>query len=404
MSNSPLVVYTRISPNSNARSAKISAIIPHHMASTALTIELCGAEFARPERKASSNYGIGSDGRVALYVDESRRSWCSSNWQADNKSVTMEIQNSAKGPDWPVSDAALESAVSLCVDICRRNGIPRLNYTGDTSGNLLMHKWFAATGCPGPYLGEKFPYIAAEVNRRLGVEEDPPEVPAEKPADALAVGDIITLVPGTRYTTGKEVPEWVMKKTLYCRALIGSNVSFSIYREGDGGITGVTAVENVRKKGQAPVQQNPQAAPEAAEPAELEVGDIITLKEDAAYITGARVPDWVREKTLYCRGIFSNGNIAFSIYPEGLGGITGYVDRSAVVRQEPEEPEEKLADGDVIILAEDAVYTTGGAIPAWVLARTIYCRGYAGSEAIIFSIQKTGAITGFVDLKCVRKA
>ena len=30
-----------------------------------------------------------------------------------------------------------------------------------------MHKWFAATNCPGPYLETKFPYIASEVNKRL---------------------------------------------------------------------------------------------------------------------------------------------------------------------------------------------------------------------------------------------
>ena len=167
MSNSPLIVHTRISPNSSIRTAKIDSIIIHHMASTALTIEACGAEFARPERKASSNYGVGTDGRVALYVEESRRSWCSSNWQADDHSITIEVQNSTKTPNWEVSDKALEALIELCVDICRRNNIPKLNFTGDKSGNLLMHKWFAATACPGPYLGSKFPYIAEQVNTRL---------------------------------------------------------------------------------------------------------------------------------------------------------------------------------------------------------------------------------------------
>jgi hypothetical protein len=31
-----------------------------------------------------------------------------------------------------------------------------------------MHKWFAATACPGPYLESKFPYIAEQINARLG--------------------------------------------------------------------------------------------------------------------------------------------------------------------------------------------------------------------------------------------
>jgi peptidoglycan hydrolase-like protein with peptidoglycan-binding domain len=74
-----------------------------------------------------------------------------------------------------VSDKALEATINLCVDICKRNGIEKINYTGDKTGNLTMHKWFAATGCPGPYLSEKFPYIANEINKRLGVD-----VPVEK--------------------------------------------------------------------------------------------------------------------------------------------------------------------------------------------------------------------------------
>ena len=34
-----------------------------------------------------------------------------------------------------------------------------------------MHKMFAATTCPGPYLESKFPYIAEQVNQRLEEEE-----------------------------------------------------------------------------------------------------------------------------------------------------------------------------------------------------------------------------------------
>lgn len=172
MSNSKLVSYTMISPNRNSpRNHKIDKITIHHMAGN-LTIEQCGAVFAPTSRQASSNYGIGSDGRIALYVDESDRSWCSSNAENDHRAVTIEVANSCSAEDgerlgWPVSDKAMNAIIDLCVDICQRNGIKRLNYTGDKSGNLTMHKWFASTGCPGPYLSGKFPYIANEVNKRL---------------------------------------------------------------------------------------------------------------------------------------------------------------------------------------------------------------------------------------------
>ena len=166
MSNSKLVNYTKISPNSSARTAKIDKITIHHMAGN-LSVETCAAVFQNTSRQASSNYGVGTDGRIGLYVDESRRAWTSSNRDNDNRAVTIEVANDGGSPDWHVSDKALESTIALCVDICQRNGIKKLNFTGDKSGNLTMHKWFAATQCPGPYLESKFPHIAAEVNKRL---------------------------------------------------------------------------------------------------------------------------------------------------------------------------------------------------------------------------------------------
>lgn len=167
MSNSSLVNYTKISPNrTSPRNHKIDRITIHHMAGN-LTVEQCGNVFAPSSRQASANYGIGNDGRVGMYVEEKDRSWCSSNSANDHRAVTIEVANSATGEPWPVSDKALNKLVDLCVDICKRNGIPKLVYTGDTSGNLTMHRWFAPTGCPGTYLASKFPWIAEQVNKRL---------------------------------------------------------------------------------------------------------------------------------------------------------------------------------------------------------------------------------------------
>lgn len=167
MSNSSLVNYTRLSPNcSKPRNHAIDTITIHHMAGN-LSVETCGSVFAPSSRQASSNYGIGSDGRVGMYVEECNRSWCSSNSANDNRAVTIEVANDEIGGNWHVSDKALAKLIDLCTDICKRNGISRLNFTGDKSGNLTMHKWFAATNCPGPYLESKFSYIASEVNKRL---------------------------------------------------------------------------------------------------------------------------------------------------------------------------------------------------------------------------------------------
>lgn len=170
--NSPLVNYTKISPNSSARTSPVRKITIHHMAGD-LTVEQCGEGFASPARKASSTYGIGSDGRIGQYVDESRRPWTSSSTDNDNQAITIEVANSGGAPDWTISEAALNSLIALCADICRRNGIERLYYTGDATGNLTRHNMFAQTACPGPYLQGLFPYIAEEVNKRLAPADEP---------------------------------------------------------------------------------------------------------------------------------------------------------------------------------------------------------------------------------------
>ena len=166
-SNSKLVNYTKLSPNhSGTRNHVIDKIAIHHMSGN-LTVETCGSVFAPASRQASSNYGIGSDGRVGMYVEEKNRSWCTASAECDNRAVTIEVANDQIGGNWHVSDKALAKLIDLCVDICQRNGIKKLNYTGDKSGNMIMHRWYAPTDCPGAYLASKFPYIQEQVNKRL---------------------------------------------------------------------------------------------------------------------------------------------------------------------------------------------------------------------------------------------
>ena len=175
MSNSSLVSYTKLSPNcDHPRNHTIDKITIHHMAGD-LSVETCGNLFDNPNREASANYGIGSDGRVGLYVDEGDRAWASASPSNDNRAVNIEVANCATGGDWPVSSAAYNKLIDLCVDICQRNGIKALNYTGGADGNLTEHRMFVPTACPGPYLHERMSQIAAAVNSRLRAAEVPSE-------------------------------------------------------------------------------------------------------------------------------------------------------------------------------------------------------------------------------------
>jgi N-acetyl-anhydromuramyl-L-alanine amidase AmpD len=183
MSNSPLVTYTKLSPNhSGRRNHVIDTISIHCMAGNA-SVETCGALFADPSRKASSNYGIGSDGRIALYVDEANRSWCTSSASNDYRAITIEVANNGGAPDWPVSGKAYSALLDLLTDICRRNNIKELLWKGNKSligqvdkQNMTVHRWFAAKACPGDYLYNRHGEIAAEVNRRLEGEEEPMDI------------------------------------------------------------------------------------------------------------------------------------------------------------------------------------------------------------------------------------
>lgn len=167
MSNSSMVVYTKISPNKNSpRNDKIRKITVHHMAGN-LSIERCGDIFANSDREASSNYGIGTDGRVGMYVEEKDRSWCSSSRSNDHQAITIEVANDGGEPDWHVSDKAWNRLVELCVDICKRNDIKELKWTGDASGTLTCHYMFVPTACPGPYLKSRMGELADTVNRKL---------------------------------------------------------------------------------------------------------------------------------------------------------------------------------------------------------------------------------------------
>lgn len=174
--NSSLITYKKISPNrTSPRNHVIDTITIHCMAGN-LSVERCGEVFAPKTRKASSNYGIGSDGRIAMYVEEKDRSWCTSNASNDHRAVTIEVANDGGAPDWHVSDKAMKSLINLIADICKRNQIKELKWKADKSligqvnkQNMTVHRWFAAKACPGNYLYGKHAYIAEQVNEKLGV-------------------------------------------------------------------------------------------------------------------------------------------------------------------------------------------------------------------------------------------
>lgn len=184
MSNSPLVNYTKISPNKTSpRTHKIDTITIHCVVGQ-LSVETLGSIFYRKAKQASCNYAIGSDGRIGMYVEEKDRSWCSSNAPNDHRAITIECASDTTHP-YAINDKVYKSLIELCTDICKRNGIKELKWKGDKSligkvkqQNMTVHRWFANKSCPGNYIYNRLGQIAEEVNNNLN--------PKKKTIDEIA--------------------------------------------------------------------------------------------------------------------------------------------------------------------------------------------------------------------------
>ena len=190
MSNSPLVSYTKISPNKTSpRNHKIDTVTIHCVVGQC-SVETLGNIFAPTSRQASANYGIGVDGRVGMYVEEKDRSWCSSNAANDHRAVTIEVASDTTEP-YAVNAKAYATLIDLLVDICRRNGITKLVWSTNKADrvnhkngcNMTVHRDYANKSCPGTYLYERHAQIASEVNKRLGSTNIKPA--PEKPSGGL---------------------------------------------------------------------------------------------------------------------------------------------------------------------------------------------------------------------------
>lgn len=176
-SNSPLVCYTGLSPNhSGQRTHSIDRITPHCVVGQ-LSCETICACFPQG-RNASCNYGIGSDGRISLCVEEKNRSWCSSSNANDQRAVTIECASDKTEP-YAMTDAVYQSLIKLCVDICKRNGKTKLLWFGDKDKSLnyepasdeiviTVHRWFANKSCPGDWLYSRLGDLATKVTAQLG--------------------------------------------------------------------------------------------------------------------------------------------------------------------------------------------------------------------------------------------
>ena len=296
MSNSTLISYTKLSPNhSGKRTKKIDTITIHCMAGQ-LSVESCGALFAKSSRQASSNYGIGPDGRIALYVDESNRSWCTSSNANDQRAVTIEVASDATHP-YAVRDKAYDALLDLVTDICKRNGIKKLvwstsknNRVGHLNGcNMTVHRDYAAKACPGDWLYNLQDEIAAEVNRQLGSGSSTPSTGGTTGSAAdIKVGDVVEFTGSKHYVSATATSASSCKpgKAKVTAIAKGKAHPYHLIAVSGGGSTvyGWTdAAEVNRQLGSG--SSTPSTGGTTGSAADIKVGDVVEFTGSKHYVS-----------------------------------------------------------------------------------------------------------------------
>lgn len=175
--NSSLVSYTKLSPNhSGQRTHSIDRITPHCVVGQC-SVETLGNIFLPVSKQASCNYGIGEDGRIGMYVEEKNRSWCSSSNANDQRAITIECASDTAEP-YAFKDVVYQKLITLCADICKRNGKKKLLWLGDKDKTLsyepksdemvlTVHRWFANKSCPGNWMYARMGDLAEKLRHSL---------------------------------------------------------------------------------------------------------------------------------------------------------------------------------------------------------------------------------------------
>lgn len=332
MSNSGLVVYTKLSPNhSGQRTHSIDRITPHCVVGQLSCESICGC-FTSPEREASCNYGIGTDGRISLCVEEKNRSWCSSSNANDQRAVTIECSSDKTAP-YAMTDAVYAALIDLCTDICKRNGKSKLLWFGDKNKTLAyepkademiitVHRWFANKSCPSDWLYNRLGDLAAKVTSRLGGGSQQPS--------------------GTLYRV--QTGAYKQKANADAQLAKVKAAGFDTYMVQAGGYYKIQ-VGAYSKKANADAMaaklkaagfdtyittEQGKAVSSSGSAASFAVGDKVKLASNApVYGSSTKFSSWVYSSTLYVREISGNRIV---ISTQKTGAITGAVDKKYLTK------------------------------------------------------------------------
>lgn len=421
----------------------------------------------RGTRNASATYAIGTDGSIVQCVSEADTPWTSNSHDNDSRAITIEVANTSTKDPWPVGAETMEALIRLLVDICQRNpGIGRLRYTGDTTGNMTMHRWFHNTQCPGTYLAERFGEISAEVNKRLDADRVPqvttvydltasglPETLAEQVvAELKAAGYSATLtarevkqehtgyhsIAGKAVATAEQMVAYIKAKRPNVEQSVIDMIPLYLSEGQIEGIAGDIAFA------QSCVETGNFAFPQETCAVTLAQNNFAMMGVTATFAKGESfstpqigIRAQIQHLKAYANSeplggecvdprfhLVSRGSAPYVEWlgqpdnPQGKGWATakGYGDRILAVLAEirgtkaaEDKPVENkpaadtLAVGDLVTIKGGApIYGQNREFAAWVYSKQLYVRAIVG-DRITVSIYRSGAITGNVHRKYMRK-
>lgn len=331
MSNSGLVCYTKLSPNhSGKRTHGIDRITPHCVVGQLSAERICDCFPAG--REASCNYGIGTDGRISLCVDEGNRSWCSSSGANDQRAVTIECASDKTAP-YAMNEKVYASLIDLCTDICKRNGKRKLLWFDDKNKTLAyepkedemiitVHRWFANKSCPGDWLYNRLSDLAAKVTAKLSGEQKPSNDKLYRvQTGAFSVKEYadnqLAKVKAAGFDTYMVKANGMYKIQVGAYSKKENADAMAAKLKAAGFDTYITT-----EKGEA-VSTSPVKKP-------LAVGDKVKLEKNApVYGSNTKFSSWVYSSTLYVREI--NG-ARIVISTQKTGAITGAVDKKYLTK------------------------------------------------------------------------
>lgn len=150
-------------------------------------------------RPASAHFQVDGAGNVGQYVLPNEYAWATGTTKGNQESISIEMANSALGPDWMVSGATSYNAARLAGWL-----FARVIGTRPTKDNLVVHHYWKSTVCAGPFIDRVYPTVLRQAQDAYdmftGAVPNPVPSPIQERQEDMSVrlvrGDSKQQIPG----------------------------------------------------------------------------------------------------------------------------------------------------------------------------------------------------------------